>query len=576
MKQAGMIVISVAALIACTVGTLSGQSPHSVVADFDAVVAPPPPAYGTNVWWTDQDAAQWTSRWAELGPAMVRVPVFHGIVEPANDNNDPAVIDWDGFRFDQTFNVPTTMRTITYRAWLQALRDQPSLRVLIYFPYLAPWLSDNPPLPGLPLELAPHPPNDLAEYREFVETVLRYLVETLGFAPERILVEAMNEPDLGCGADPVVACFWQNWSMDDIADVVRVTHKAIQTVDPDITLVGLSECSGTDVVRNLLDGYPEGAYLEGLSYHYYSPSGYDLNVALSRASALTPYDLPIYLDEYGSRQYLSDGVEGALWHSWALTTLWEASIAPLQYPIARFPFIGEPYSSMGLFENWHGDWTRKPSYWVHTNFFRTVGGGEVISHTAPSELDVLVVRQIVPDEVQATFWVVNRASQTLRDQPFVIHEFPTDNATLRVYDNLVGPTPTLTTTISGSPLVFTATLPAHSSRSFVLTAEKAQDTIDHVLLAPGIATRMVGQTISYTLTAYDPYSSSWDVTSSATYTIESSAGGEWRGNAYTTEVSGTWTVTGTYGGQSDYGVLVVRSPKDYAYLPLILREAVLQ
>jgi hypothetical protein len=441
------------------------------------------------------------------------------------------------------------------------VRDQPTLNILIYFPYLAPWLSDNSPHPGLPFpfDVAPHPPNDLVEYREFVEAVLRYLVETLGFPPERIVVEAMNEPDLRCGQDPVVACFWENWTMDDIAAVVRVTHEAILSVNAEIPLVGLAECCGTSVVRDLLDDYPEGAYLDGLSYHYYSPSGYNLNAALSRASALAPYGRPICVDEYGSLQYLSEGVDGALWHSWALATLWEAGIAPLQHPISEWPLAGEPYNSMGLFEDWRGDWTRKPAYWVYANFFAHFGGSQIISHIAPAGVDVVVGRRSLgSDQAKVAFWLTNRSNVTLTDQSFAVHNFVSDTATLRIYDNLVGPTPVLTTTVSGSPLVFTATLPAYSSHAFVLSDGQSHGSLDHVVLAPESATRMAGQTISYTLTAYDTYDNDWDVTVSGTYTITPDAGGSWAGNIYTTEAAGAWIVTATVDGASGNASLTIQ------------------
>jgi hypothetical protein len=561
------------ALTACIVGTAAGQTNYNVVADFEVVVARPPSAYGTNLWWTDEDAELWTSRWAELAPSMVRVPIIHPLVEPANDDGDADVINWDGFLLDTPINVPGIPGTVTYRAWFQAVRDQPGLNIMIYFPYLAPWLTDNPPQPGFLFDVAAHPPNDLAEYREFVEAVLRFLVATVGFPPERIRVEAMNEPDLDCGADPVVPCFWDNWTMADIADIVRVTEQAIQAVDADIPLIGLAECCGTSVVRDLLDRYPEGAYLDGLSYHRYTWDD-DLNEALSRASALAPYGRPIYLDEYGSLKYLSEGTDSALWHSQTLATLWKAGIAPLQYPISEWPLLGEPYNSMGLFEDWRGNWECKPSYWVYANFFNLVGGSEAISHTAPSGVDVLTTRRIVTDEVQVAFWVVNRRDMTLADQSFALHNFPRQEATLRVYDNLAGPAPVLTTTVSGSPLVFAATLPAHSSRAFVLSAGQSCCSLDHVVLAPGRATRMARQAISYTLTACDVYSNSWDATISGTYTIEEGAGGHWMGNGYTAEMVGTWTVMGTYDDQHDTAILTIWMPSVCMYLPLTLRGAV--
>ena len=48
--------------------TLAAQTDYDFVADFEAIVAPPPPAYGTNLWWTDDEAELWASRWTELGP----------------------------------------------------------------------------------------------------------------------------------------------------------------------------------------------------------------------------------------------------------------------------------------------------------------------------------------------------------------------------------------------------------------------------------------------------------------------------------------------------------------------------
>jgi len=572
-KVAIIGIYMVTAILIHAVERLADRATHAdVEATFDAVIAQPPPAYGTNVWWSDQEANLWTERWAELGPSHVRLFVSHALIEPENDNDDPNVINWDEFRFESPISVPIAgIPSFTYRAWFEALRDQAELDIVIHFVYLAPWLSDNSPHMGIG---APYPPNDLDEYEEFVEAVLRYLVDTLGFPPERLTIEAMNEPDLGCGVDPVTFCFWDDWTMGDIVDVVHVTHEVIENVDPKIALIGLAECCGTDVVRNLLDHYSEGDDLDGVSYHYYSPSGYNLTPALSRAAELAPYKLPIYFDEYGSREYLSDGVDGALWHSWALLTLWKAGIAPLQYPISEFQAVGEPYSSMGLFENSEGGWRRKPSYWVYVNFFDHVGGGEIISHSSSlqAEVDVLAARHILTDSVRSSFWVVNRGVSPLSNCSFTLHGFPYEETTLYAYDNLVGSGLSFTATITGSPLVFTAILPARSSRTFVLSAGETQRELDHVSLTPGVATVLAGQAMSYTLTAYDIQEASWDATVFAVYTIEPGAGGEWAGHVYTAEVAGTWTVTGTYGGESDTATLEVWAPEAYLYLPLILRE----
>lgn len=460
-------------LVACLlVGSVRGQQQEADVAvDFGAGIGSGPPRWGTNVWWTDQDAEVWTSRWDEMGLTLARVPVPHALIEPVNDNGDPQVVDPAGFLLDTPIVVsPTLTRTMTYRQWFEALRDRPSVEAMLFFSYLSPWLTDNPPHTDFSFPAAPYPPNDLDEYREFVQELLRYLVEDIGFPPERILVEAMNEPDLRCGQDPEVPCFWQDWTMQDVADVVEVTCEAARAVDDRIRVVGLAECCGTNVVRTLLNQYPEGECLDGLTYHYYSPSGYDLDAALDRAAQIAPYGLPVYLDEYGSFEYLSEGQAGGLWHGWALPVLWEAGIIPAQYPISEFPGHPEPYNRMGLFLDWTGGWERKPAYWVYTHFFGHVAGREMVSATASVPLDVLAVRRLTADEVEVALWVVNRGSLSQPDRRFVVRNFPSQVATMQVFDGLAGPGPVATATVTGAPLVFTATVPAESVRLFVLRA----------------------------------------------------------------------------------------------------------
>jgi hypothetical protein len=433
------------------------------------VVSAGPAEWGTNTWWSDQDAALWTGLWTELGPSTVRIPVSHAAIEPQNDNADAGVIRWGGYQFETPISIASTItRTVTYRDLLEALRDQPRLRIMLHFSYLAPWLSDNSPHPQFSGTTAPYPPNDTAEYREFVEVVLRFAVDTVGIPATRVVVEAANEPDLGCGVDPVTPCFWDNWTMADVANVIQASEDAILAVDSDITLAGMAECCGTSIARALLDGYPQGDHLDSLSFHYYA-QGYDLDVALNRASELRPYGLPVYLDEYGSRQYHSDGPDGALWHAWALPRLWAAGIAPVQYPISEWPWLGDPYSSMGLLEDWRGNWERKPAYWVYASFFRLVGGTDVISSTGPAGADLLVTRATTGTP-RVVFWIVNRSDIGLVEQTFAVDGFPGHAALLTLYDTMVASTGTQSALLSGVPLVFRATLPALSSRAFVLRA----------------------------------------------------------------------------------------------------------
>jgi hypothetical protein len=76
-------------------------------------------------------------------------------------------------------------------------------------------------------------------------------------------------------------------------------------------------------------------------------------------------------------------------------------------------------------------------------------------------------------------------------------------------------------------------------------------------LTPDTAQRAAGQSIAYTLTAFDQYDNMWDVTASGEYTIAPQAGGLWAGSVYTTEKDATWMVTATYNNVADASVLTV-------------------
>ncbi len=72
-----------------------------------------------------------------------------------------------------------------------------------------------------------------------------------------------------------------------------------------------------------------------------------------------------------------------------------------------------------------------------------------------------------------------------------------------------------------------------------------------------------GATATYTATASDDYGDTWDVTGATSFSIDSGAGGSWgagsSSNVFTSENSGTWTVTGTYGLLSDTASLTVNA-----------------
>ena len=67
-----------------------------------------------------------------------------------------------------------------------------------------------------------------------------------------------------------------------------------------------------------------------------------------------------------------------------------------------------------------------------------------------------------------------------------------------------------------------------------------------VELTPATAT--AGESVTYTLTASDDYTNSWDVTEEVdtSFSIETGAGGSWADNVYTSETVGTRTVRAVY------------------------------
>jgi hypothetical protein len=440
---------------------VGSESGAYISVQYGKIIGKGPPAYGVNIWWTDQDASQWRQLNIGLHPKTIRLAMPHAVLEPVNDDGDPKHIHWEGFLFDKPIGIES-QRSVTFKILMEELRDQ-NVEVMIHFPYLAPWLSDNPSHSG---DLAPYPPNDLQEYREFIEAVLIFLVDQVGFPQERLLLEAMNEPDLKCGQDPVVDCFWQNWIMQDIRDVVRVTGEAIQKIAPEVRLVGLSECCSVDIVTNLMDNYPEGKLLDGLSYHYYDPSDFNLGPALYRAEQLSVYDLPIYLDEYGSFNHLSEGKHGGLWHSRALPILWKAEISPLQYAAGEWPLLGEPYNSMGLFKDWRGNWEQKPSYWVYRNFYSHFESSRIVESSHSSGLEVLASRK--NDNRGLSIWVTNPTGQSFDNLQFNINGYGPEPAYVSVYDNFEEISPVERLSLSGSPLRFAYSIPARSSYSFVI------------------------------------------------------------------------------------------------------------
>jgi len=77
-------------------------------------------------------------------------------------------------------------------------------------------------------------------------------------------------------------------------------------------------------------------------------------------------------------------------------------------------------------------------------------------------------------------------------------------------------------------------------------------------ISPKIATIYDGEKQTYTTDAEDDFGNIFDVTAETVFEIEPEAGGVWEDNVYTSDISGKWTVTGTYAGLEDTAILEVK------------------
>jgi len=449
----------------------------AVTVDYSNVTGSSPAEYGTNGFATDGDEAMWISRWNEAGIKVIRVQLPQYFIEPVNDNADPHTTTLSNFLFETAIPVPPDYnKTITLATTFTAMKDA-GVTIQLNPVYLSPWLTSNtvpPPFQGFPGDAyCSYPPNDLDEYEEYIYAVLYYLVNVIDYPPDRIMLDVINEPDLGCGADPVVPCFWYNHSMNDVAQVVYRSYDAIQAVDSRIRMVGLAECCDSFYTTNFMNNYDGADYLSGLTYHRYVSA--DFSSGISRGNTLKSYGLPVYCNEYGSSTYLSDGIPGAIWHAYALPLMWQNGISPLQFPFSELAYSMDPYNSMGLMYDWTATvpWERKPAYWVYANFCGNFGGKDLVSITADSGLNVLAGKTQSGMSTELALWISNSSVTSFTDLGFTIQNYSATDAQVQVLDNLTGTSYVDSFPISGDPLTFTYSIPSGASYTFRITSGTA-------------------------------------------------------------------------------------------------------
>lgn len=407
------------------VATPEGHADISIHTDQRLASGPVP--YGTNGWWFDQDADMWKQRYSELAPQIVRLPIMQGVIEPVNDNDDPRVMDRKGFRFDES--LPWFDRTVTMRRWLETLRDQ-NITVMLNFPYLAGWLSANSDRGWE----STYPPNSLDEYAEFLRASLTFVIREVGYPPERVILEPVNEPDLGCGQDPAVPCFWENWVMDDLVAVMRTARQVADEIDPAIRVVGLSTCCNEGLLPQFMADHGGTGILDGITYHRYE-NQFDQAEAIRIGRWYQEWGLPVYLNEYGSTIYWSNGLEGALWHAAALPHIWSAGIAPIQFAMAEIPGMHQGYNELGLFYDGSRNWEKKPAYHIYTAFFGRLAPAIPVATDIADNVPIIATAGR-HDDGHASIWMVNADRERSHRIIVDIHGLPSDQAIITVYDVL--------------------------------------------------------------------------------------------------------------------------------------------
>ena len=435
-----------------------------IFVDFEQSLGEAPTTFGVNGWWTDEDADIWVQRYAEIGPQVVRLPLFHFIVEPENDNADPDDINWEGFYFNRPYPVGDN-RHITYQQWFSALKAADAT-AMIFIPYLAPWLS-KAEAPST--STAPYPPTDLDEYHELITALVGYLTNEIGFSPEKIIIEPANEPDLKCGGDAVVSCFWQNWTMSELAGVLQSASEAAQDNDPKIRIAGPATCCRGDVLEQLISQYDATQYLDIITFHSYGQGRFNLNPTLSMAERLGKFDIPVYLDEFGNRSYWSNGEKGALWHAAALGEFWKAGLVPIQFSMAEVPWMHPGYNELGLFRSWQNEWEIKPTYWVYVNFYNHLKAIEIVPLSSPVEIPGIAGKG---QEGHLAIWLTNATYEKAEGITLLVENWPAQAARIQVLDNLAGSTPIdefVLTPNSEDQLTFTYPIPVLNSMLFLLT-----------------------------------------------------------------------------------------------------------
>jgi hypothetical protein len=442
----------------------------TIAVDWAQVVGNGPRFYGVEYGWIDQDRNLYLERYRRLHPNVVRVQVSQQVFEPVNDNNDPNV---STINFSLTVPVDLQLgKTITFQDMFKSLAAEfPDLRFQINVWLAARWNATNPD--GYLGLAGAFPPLNYAEHREFIREMARWLVNTCGIAPEHLSFTFINEPNL--------SGFFAG-TQADLASMATETRAALDEISPLIQMGGLDEVHGTPWTDAFYPQRP-GRCCAPWTFHVYErgvPSV--MNALLARTQHLKQYG-PVWVTEFADTANGSPDAQmdfstrqAALGFAELLGRLWASGIdGVIHFRLSdTYSDILGGWAGHGLFADARGThangraYAPFPSYWVFANLYRELGGGQVLSITAPSELAVVAARQGSGDSARLAAWMTNStiASYSIELE---VTNFPANTASFQIFDNLIGDTPVETRTVSGQTLILALSIPPQSSRLFVVT-----------------------------------------------------------------------------------------------------------
>ncbi|MBI4580937.1 MAG: hypothetical protein HY718_14615 [Planctomycetes bacterium] len=226
-----------------------------------------------------QRAAMITTAVRDLGVTHLRLWISPPGIEPVNDNDDPAVMDWDRYVWTEDPDKPLADRPQLNRSY--GLREWGDLLTVAVPAGLKNWIVTPGGVPAwLQHRLKnPRDPQRFDEYAEWAAAHLVYLKKT--FALEAPYWSMFNEPDVLGFKDPA---FWLDW-VKTTGRRFRREGLATRIMLPDF----MNVYAAVPLTRTILADEEARSYVGALAYHHYRSSFDDpqpfLNITSRPATA---------------------------------------------------------------------------------------------------------------------------------------------------------------------------------------------------------------------------------------------------------------------------------------------------